>query len=93
MSWEIRANLGPQVREGVDARGWLWEITRGAQVARVVVEISGSAWSSDLLRLPEDTRHALETDGRTEILKVLGHDNPPGVIRCGSSGCSYRAAD
>ena len=93
MGWEIRANLGSHVRGGVDARGWLWEITRGAQVAQVVVEISGTAWSSDPLCLPEDTRHALETDGRTEILKVLDHDNPPGVIRCGSSGCSYLAAD
>ena len=25
MAWEIRANLGPHVRGGVDARGWLWE--------------------------------------------------------------------
>ena len=93
MGWEIRANLGSHVRVDVDGRGWLWEITRGAQVAHVVVEISGSAWSSDPRRLPEDTRHALETDGRTEILKVLDNDNPPGVIRCGSSGCSYLAAD
>jgi hypothetical protein len=48
----------------------------GAQVAQVVVEISGTAWSSDPLRLPEDTGRALETDGRAELLKVLGQDNP-----------------
>jgi hypothetical protein len=66
----------------------LWEITRGAQVAQVVVEISGTAWSSDPLRLPEDTRHALETDGRSELLKVLDRDEPPRVIRCGPDGCS-----
>jgi hypothetical protein len=93
MSWEIRANLGRHVRTGVDARGWLWEITRGAQVAQVVIEISGTAWSSDPRHLPEETRHALETDGRTELLKVLDQDNPPLVIRCGSSGCSHLAAD
>ena len=93
MSWEIRANLGRHARPGVDARGWLWEITLGARVAQVVIEISGTAWSSDPLRLPEDTRHALETDGRTELLKVLHQDNPPRVIRCGSSGCSYLPAD
>ena len=93
MGWQIRANLGSHVRGGVDERGWLWEISRGAQVAHVVVDISGSAWSSDPRRLPEDTRHALETDGRTEILKILDHDKPPAVIRCGSSGCSYLAAD
>lgn len=93
MGWEIRANLGRHVRTGVEAHGWLWEIARGAQVAHVVVEISGTAWSSDPLRLPEDTRHALETDGRTELLKILDQDNPPRVIRCGPSGCSYVSAD
>ncbi len=85
--WEIRANLGPHERPGVDARGWLWAITRGDQAVEVVIEISGTAWSTDPLRLPEDTRHALETDGRTELLKVLAEDDPPRVIRCGSSGC------
>ena len=34
MSWEISANLGRHEREGVDARGWLWEITRGDRIAR-----------------------------------------------------------
>ena len=40
MGWEIRANLGKHVRAGVDARGWLWEITRGAGVAQVVIEVA-----------------------------------------------------
>lgn len=31
---------------------------------------------------------AVETDGRTELLKVLDQDTPPRVIRCGTSGCS-----
>ena len=93
VSWEIRANLGRYVRAGVDGHGWLWEITRGAQVAQVVIEMSGTAWSSDPLRLPEDTRGALQTDGRSELLKVLDQDDPPGIIRCGSSGCSYLPAD
>jgi hypothetical protein len=88
--WEITANLGPQGRPGVDGRGWLWEISRGDQVARVMIEISGSAWSANPLDLPEDTRRALETDGRTELLKVLGQEDPPRVIRCGSTGCRYR---
>jgi hypothetical protein len=76
----------------VDARGWLWVITRGAQAVQVVIEISGTAWSSDPLRLPEDTRQALETDGRTELLKILDQDDPPRVIQCGSTGCSYLSA-
>jgi hypothetical protein len=58
-----------------------------------VIEISGPAWSSDPLRLPEDTRQAIETDGRAELIKVLDQDNPPRVIRCGSSGCSYLCVD
>ena len=92
MSWEISANLGRHERTGVDATGWLWAITRGAEVAQVVIEISGTAWSDDPLRLPEDTRHAVDTDGRTELLKVLNQNDPPSVIQCGSTGCSYLSA-
>jgi hypothetical protein len=91
VSWEISANLGRHGRPGVGARGWLWAITRGDRDAQVLVEISGTAWASDPLSLPEDTRQALETDGRTELLKVLDEDEPPGVIHCGPTGCSYRA--
>jgi hypothetical protein len=61
----------------------------GGQVARVTIEISGAVGSADPLALPEDTRRALETDGRTELLKMLGHDDPPRVIRCDSTGCTY----
>ena len=93
MGWEISANLGRHVRTGVDGAGWLWEITRGEQSARVVVEISGTALLSDPLRLAEDTRNALETDGRTELLKILDLDDPPLVIRCGPTGCSYLSAE
>jgi hypothetical protein len=63
------------------------------RVAQVAIEITGIAWSSDPLDLPADTRQALETDGRTELLKVLDHDDPPRVIHCGLSGCSYPSAD
>ena len=59
----------------------------------MVIEISGTAWSSDPRDLPEDTRHALETDGRTQLLKVLGEEDPPAVIRCGSVGCTYLASE
>jgi hypothetical protein len=93
MNWEISGNLGRHARTGVDARGWLWEITRGNRVAHVSIEISATAWSSDPRSLPEDTRHALETDGRTELLKILDQDDPPRVIHCGSKGCTFLAAD
>jgi hypothetical protein len=45
VSWEISANLGRRPRPGVDAGGWLWEITRGDQVEHVLIEISGTAWA------------------------------------------------
>jgi hypothetical protein len=93
VTWEIRANFGPHARTGVGARGWLWEITRGGQVAQVMVEISETAWSSDPLDLPDDTRRALESDGRTELLKVLERDDPPRVIRCGTRGCTSSSAE
>jgi hypothetical protein len=87
-TWDIRTNLGRHARSGADGTGWLWEISRGDQLARVIIEVGGSAWSVDPLDLPEDTRRALETDGRTELLKVLDRDDPPPVIRCGSTGCA-----
>jgi hypothetical protein len=79
------------MRPGVDARGWLWAIARGPEVVHVAIEITERAWSSDPLQLPEDTRQALATDGRTELLKVLDQDEPPRVIRCGPAGCTYLA--
>jgi hypothetical protein len=91
MIWEIRRSLGRHGRVGADGSGWLWEISRGGQVARVTIEMSGPVWSTDPLALPDDTRRALETDGRTELLKVLGDDNPPRIIRCSSTGCTYHS--
>jgi hypothetical protein len=87
-TWEIRTNLGRHARAGTESTGWLWEISRGDQLAHVIIEISASAWSTDPLDLPEDTRQALETDGRTELLKALDRDDPPPVIRCGPTGCA-----
>jgi hypothetical protein len=62
--WEIRTNLGRHARPGADGSGWLWEVSHGEQVARVMIEISEAAWSTNPLLLPEETRRARETDGR-----------------------------
>jgi hypothetical protein len=70
-----------------DMRGWVWEIGRHDRITRIVIAVTDPAWSSDPLDLPEDTRRALETDGRTELLKVLEHELPPRVIVCGVDGC------
>ena len=44
-----------------------------------------------------DKTTALQAEWRMEYdvvrtLKVLGHDHPPRVIRCGPTGCTYRSA-
>ena len=87
MGWEISANLSSHARDGVDAHGWLWEVVDGERVTQVLVEITEEAWSAEPLDLPEDTRQALETDGRTEVVKALDLANPPRVIRCDTTGC------
>jgi hypothetical protein len=46
-------------------------------------------WSADPLAQPEDTRRALETDGRTALLSVLDQGRPPPVVRCDPTGCTY----
>jgi hypothetical protein len=56
--------------------------------AQALIEVTAEAWSSDPLALPGDTRQALASDGRAELLNVLDDELPPRVIRCGSSGCS-----
>ena len=56
---------------------------------KVVIEISGAAWSSDLARLSDDTRGALETDGQTGLLKGFDRDEPPRVIHCSLEGWRY----
>jgi hypothetical protein len=89
VGWEVSVNLGRHARDGVDAHGWLWEVVDGERVAQVLVEVSDAAWSNEPLRLPDDTRRALETDGRTEVLKVLHLASPPRVIRCDSTGCRH----
>jgi hypothetical protein len=89
MSWETQRNLGRHTRSGVDARGWLCEITRGADLVRVAIEISGQPGRGTPLRLPDDPRRALQNDGRTEVLKVLAQDEPPAFIHPGIDGCAY----
>ena len=62
---------------------------RGEQVGRVIIEISEAAWPSDPLTLPDDTPHALETDGRTEVQELLEPgDPPPRLVGCDLDGCT-----
>ena len=77
--WEISANLGRHEREAaltpVGGCGRSDAVTR---IARVVIEISREQLGRVTREaLPEDTRQALATDGRTELLSVLGDEDPP----------------
>jgi hypothetical protein len=87
MTWAISGQVGPHTRSGVDAHGWLWEITSGDQERRVLVEVSGTVWAVNRNTLPEETAEAIRTEGRAEVEKVLSLDNPPRVVQCGTTGC------
>jgi hypothetical protein len=91
MGWEIRGQIGPHTRSGYDGTGWLWEIGRGDDCRRVLVEITGSALSS--ASLPEETREAIETEGRSEVERVASFDDPPRIVTCGTTGCRDIAGD
>jgi hypothetical protein len=92
VTWELDAQVGPQARSGVDAHGWLWEIRRGEEwptgdVRRVLVEVSGTAWAVNRTTLPDDTVQAIDTEGESEVRKVLDLEEPPRIIQCGTGGC------
>lgn len=90
--WEILGNLGPYARSGFDAGGWLWEIERDGEAKRVLVEITGTALAVSTEYLPADTRAAIETEGRSEVERVVGLEEPPRVVVCGTSGCRHLSA-
>src|SRR5437588_12560087 len=87
MPWSINGRIGPYARPGVDATGWLWEIQRDGVAHRVLVEVSGTAWAVTEGTLPDETREAIRSEGRSEVDKVLLEDAPPRVIACGTHGC------
>jgi hypothetical protein len=91
--WQIVGNLGPYARSGFDAGGWLWEIEREDVAKRVLVEITGTALAVSREYLPDETRAAIETEGQSEVDKVLAANEPPRVIVCGTMGCRALTAD
>jgi hypothetical protein len=91
--WSIRDNLGQHARAGYDARGWLWEIARGDDVQRVLVEVSRTALAVADATLPGDVAAAIRTQGQSEVVKVLTLDAPPRVIQCGTNGCHAAPAE
>jgi hypothetical protein len=88
MAWEINGQVGPHAEPGYDGHGWLWELVQeGRQARRVFVQVSGTAWAVDPESLASETRRAIETEGRSEVEKVLGEDEPPRMIGCDTHKC------
>lgn len=63
-----------------DAIGWRWEIERGEENRRLLVEISNQAIGINPSTLPDEVRLAKDTQGQSAVESVLGRDNPPGRI-------------
>jgi hypothetical protein len=90
MPWTISRQVEPHARPGVDAQGWIWEIKRGDEARRVLVEISRTALAVDSQRLPGDTTAAIKTEGQSQVEEVLEAPDPPRVILCSTDGCRAR---
>jgi hypothetical protein len=85
--WTVNGKLSAEGRAGVDASGWVWELSRGDETRRVLVEITGTALASNASFLPADTRAAITSEGRSALDSVLASDEPARVITCGTDGC------
>lgn len=91
MAWRIVGGPEAHTRAGVDASGWIWDLERedGGR-RRPMIEVSGTALASSGASLAPDTAEAIRTEGRSEIERLLGDDDPPRVILCTTVGCSPR---
>ncbi len=89
MSWKIAGSLGAHHRDGYDSNGWLWEIRDNGNARRVLIDVTRTAHaiSAGEGPLPDDTRLAIRTEGRSEVEKVLAYTEPPTVVVCGTMGC------
>ncbi|MGZ8707477.1 MAG: hypothetical protein ACXW0R_08835 [Gaiellaceae bacterium] len=94
MTWTIAGQVGTHTRPGYDASGWYWEIRRGDEARCVLVEVTGTASAIHDRggSLPDETSRAVESEGLSEVERVLGEADPPRVIQCGTNGCHAEAA-
>jgi hypothetical protein len=63
-----------------DAVGWRWEIEKGEDNRRLLVEVSTQAMGVDPATLPEEVRLAKATQGQRAVESVLDREDPPGRI-------------
>lgn len=88
MAWHLEDRSGPYGApwEGRDSTVWVWELYRDDQSRRVVVEVSGTAMAVADEFLPAVTAEAKQTNGRSEIEKILEQPEPPRRISLGTTG-------
>ena len=90
MTWSVDYHE-PFSHSDADARGWLWHLSdESGATRRVYVEITGIAL--EVMKAPratllKDTREAIESEGRSEVAKILDKTEPPAGIQCGTGGC------
>lgn len=84
--WRIIS--GPREFRGVGGRdmenGWAWSILRGADKRTVLVVVAGGRAGSR--ELPEDSREALRTSGRSAVAAILDRQTPPRFITVTNAG-------
>jgi hypothetical protein len=79
MSWRLTGD-GQAVQTEADASAWAWEIVNedGSERRKAIVEISGTAMSAS--SVPFRVDHARQSNGQTEIERVLEWREPPRKI-------------
>ncbi|SRR6266496_3072528 len=93
MSWQIVSGPDRAPWDGVDATGWVYALEDGEQRWIVLVEVSGPAqdvFERQPQHLAPVTREALETRGRSEVVKFLDEARPPRRISLGAEGYLVR---
>ena len=94
--WRIEAQAGRHTPTDIDASGWIWQLQRDSddatEVHRIIVEVTGPAFQAARSRpgaVPDDTWAAIQTEGRSEVEKVLDQDAPPRRVQCTTNGCQH----
>jgi hypothetical protein len=85
VAWTVRSTP-EEIDRGLEARSWKWRIERNEDVRTVWVHVTNTALNST--QIPDTTRKAIETQGRSEIDAILDQDDPPAEITCTTAGCS-----
>jgi hypothetical protein len=82
MAWKIVAGPEAAHYEGYDGQIWRWRVANGDEERSILVKITRSAASAELV--PERTATALGSQGQSEIEGLLEWYEPPLTIELGS---------